>query len=73
MSALQIEIGPDHFAEVKHSSRKGEKVAEFSGSLLVLAVGNSRQAGRQDLPFSAHVRMSSHWGGPGRSLVSIGV
>jgi hypothetical protein len=41
----KIQIGPDHFAEVKDNARHGEKVAEFSGSLLVLAVGNSRQAG----------------------------
>lgn len=50
--ALQIQIGPDHFAEVKHHARKGEMVAEFSGSLLVLAVGNSRQAGNTG-PFAS--------------------
>ena len=42
---MQIEIGKDSFVKVKHHTRKHEDVAEFSGDLLVLAVGNSRQAG----------------------------
>ena len=42
---MQITIGEESFAEVKDHDRKNEKVAEFSGDLLVMAVGNSRQAG----------------------------
>ena len=44
---LQIRLGEDSLAEVKHARRNGkaEPVAEFSGDLLILAVGISRQAG----------------------------
>ena len=45
LAVLQIEIGEESFAKVKHHNRKDEDVAEFSGDLLVVAVGNSRQAG----------------------------
>ena len=51
-SCLQIEVGEGKMAEItmhrpRRNGSKGEaeKAAEFEGNLLVLAVGNSRQAG----------------------------
>lgn len=42
---LQINVEEDGLGEIKTHKGKQCKVAEFTGDLLVLAVGNSRQAG----------------------------